>query len=908
MGIDISSIKNESLREKAKMADQNGNGNGQLDAGEISVFEQTARGALISEQKDGIKAGFEGSELADIINLSEKINKSSSETNTVSNPVKASYSKKDIKRAESYALTVLKEEIGNKNLRETLVDRLGMKEPDGANINNQEYQKLLAKFDKVADEIKKVGYDSKADVEALKKKVNIDKKDDFTKDVLKVLIDDAETKQRTKEYDKMAADYKDAVEAGMNEEEAYRQVRKEYKDKGSYYKDYLKHGSLAYKVFHFKRKSSEFEKNTIMADARKTARMAQRESDATSSRKVKQDAKDTMKQNGDWNKYTKKALNGENSFGEWISGKDSDMKIGRKNVARKNTVEQIQENGLTEKQIHKAIDKRSTFGSKVTLGLFFKKKTQLFEALKASGLIEDKGNGNFDVSKLSLLIGDNVGADYKLNRQSKDFKALSEITKTTSALAVATELKNLSPKEAKMLVEMCGYDIEGKGLDVGKSILGATIGALVSGLGGASAAATNKRPIIDSSVTNKNHVEVNIKCEGKVLDEIIDQVEGQGGQANLVEGGIQIVIDQKNVVPLYWKASRQILKTALKSAMVGAAYGMLAGLKDKPETPITSTQFDCTSLEDYGKRIDNEVKQKAISPKYAEALKLIAATFVKKDANGETVWDCDQFKAYLNKAAGDGGILNREEFITMLERSDNNKKIPDDKPNDNGNGNGGTVDDGNGGTVDDGNGNGNVVAPKTCTITVDQEADQKIEIPTLTRKQTKTWNATVKTYYPCLVQKYGEKKAIRMMKLAQGIRDGNYSEERMEKLYKDTLGLKSEAAIKAYKAEGFDSAYYYDRYNDTDLPETVFAPAEIGECSRKANVTVGKVKIDRYAKKARKGGTKITNSTKAGDTTMSICGDAPHKVKPNEVQSRYDSYVRNHPDVTVTLDDRRKKK
>ena len=805
-------------------------------------------------------------------------------------------------------MTVLKEEIGTMN-RATILRRLGMDEKDShrqANLNNPVYIDLLAKFDKVTAEIKRVGYDSKAKVEALKKEVNIDKKDDFTKDVLKILIDDAETKQRAKEYGDIKTKYDEAVKAGMNEEEAHRQVRKEYKDKGSYYKDYLKHGSLAYKVFHLKRKSSEFEKNTIMADARKTARMAQSESDATSSRKVKQDAEDTMKKNGDWNRYTEKALNGENSFGEWISGKDSDMKVGRKNVARKNTVEQVQENGLTEKEIHKAIDKRSTFGSKVTLGLFFKKKTQLFEALKASGLIEDKGNGKFDVSNLSLLIGDNVGYNYKLDRQSKDFKALSELTKTTSAASVATELKNLSPKEAKMLVDMCGYDIEDK--DIAKAILGATAGALVSGLGGASAAATNKRPIVDRKISNSNHVEVNIKCEGKVLDEIIDQVEGQGGQANLIEGGIQIVIDQKNVRPLYWKASRQILKTALKSAMVGAAYGMLAGLKDKPETPITSTQFDCTSLEEYGKRIDNEVKQNAISPKYAEALKLIAATFVKKDANGETVWDCDQYKAYLNKAAGDGGILNREEFITMLERSDNNKKIPDDKPNDNGNGNGGTVDDGNGGTVDDGNGNGNVVAPKTCTITVDQEADQKIEIPTLTRKQTKTWNATVRTYYPCLVQKYGEKKAIRMMKLAQGIRDGNYSEERMEKLYKDTLGLKSEAAIKAYKAEGFDSAYYYDRYNDTDLPETVFAPAEIGECSRKANVTVGKVKIDRYAKKARKGGTKITNSTKAGDTTMSICGDAPHKVKPNEVQSRYDSYVRNHPDVTVTLDDRRKKK
>lgn len=886
MDIDISSL-NGRLKEIAETADRNGNGNGKLDStNELNVFEATAKAAITEEQKGGNKAGFEADDINKILGLEK--------SSTATNPVKASYSKKEVKSFEDYTMKVLKEEIGTMD-QDTILERLGMKKDDpdhSANINNPVYKDILDKFDKVVAEIKRVGYDSKDDVDALKKKVNIDKKDDFTKDVLKVLIDDAEAKQRAKEYGEIKTKYDKDVKEGMNEEEAYRKVRKEYKNKGSYYKDYLKHGSLAYKVFHLKRKLSEFEKNTIMADARKTARMAQRESDATSSRQVKQDAKATMKKNGDWNKYTKKALNGENNFGEWISGKDSDMKVGRKNEARKNTVENIRENGLTEKQIHKALDKRSTFGSKVTFGLFFKKKTQLFEALKSSGLIEDKGNGNFDVSKLSLLIGDNVGANYKLDRQSKAFKTLSEITKTTSALAVATELQNLSPKEAKMLVEMCGYDVEG--VNIGKAILGATAGALVSGLGGASAAATNKRPIIDSSITNKNHVEVNIKCEGEVLDEIIDQVEGQDGKVNLIEGGVQIIIDQKNVVPLFWKASRQILKTALKSAMVGAAFGMLAGLKDRPETPITSTQFDCTSLEDYGKRIDNEVKQKAISPKYAEALKFIAATFVKKGENGKTVWDCDQYKAFLNKAAGDGGILNREELIAILERMDkgNNKPVDDN-----------THDDGN---HNDGDGDGNNVRP-SCNVVVDETEGENVTIPTLTRKQTKRWDATALTVYPCLVQKYGTQKAVRMLKLAQGIRDGNYSAERMEKLYKATLGLKKEADIKAYKEEGFDSAYYYDMFSGTDLPDDVFAPAEIGECPRKANAEVGKVTIKKYAKTRKTGHTSYTGYKKAGDTTISFCGDEAQKINPNEVDSKIAEYKKRNPDKDVRVEDRRKR-
>lgn len=159
------------------------------------------------------------------------------------------------------------------------------------------------------------------------------------------------------------------------------------------------------------------------------------------------------------------------------------MKVARKNQATKNEVEGIREDGLSAEEIHDAVDKRKTF-------LFFKKKTVLFETLKASGLIVDKGNGEYDVSKLSMIIGEHVGANYKLDRQTSDFKALAEITKTTSALAAATELKNLSEQEAKMLVEMCGYKVEGK--NWGKAILAATAGALVTGLSAAGSAATNK--------------------------------------------------------------------------------------------------------------------------------------------------------------------------------------------------------------------------------------------------------------------------------------------------------------------------------------------------------------------------------------------------------------------------------
>ena len=588
-GIEISKLSGK-LQQLATAADD---GNGVIENNEIEIFKGYADAAVKNGQvsEDDYKAIFG----ADI-----------KTTQPATNPQQTTYTKKDVKRMEKYVVTILKEEVAASpsEIKAKLQERLGV------NADDPKYKDLQGQVEYILNAINEVGYKSKDDVDKLEKtvkeKLQIGKKDDFAKDVLKALVENAEVAQRSKEYGEIKEAYEKLVKAGMGEEAAYKEARKEFKDKGSYYKDYLKHGNIFYKALHWKRKDSDFEKRTIMPEARATVREAISESDSTSSKGVERDAKKSLEADGDYNRYTKKALGGENNFGEWISGKDSDMKVARKNQATKNEVEGIREDGLSAEEIHDAVDKRSTFGSKVTFGLLFKKKTQLFEALKTSGLIVDKGNGEYDVSKLSMIIGEHVGANYKLDRQTSDFKALAEITKTTSALAAATELKNLSEQEAKMLVEMCGYKVEGK--NWGKAILAATAGALVTGLSAAGSAATNKKYVLDSKVTNSNHVEFNLKCSGKTLEDLKNQFGNiEGASLNLIEGGLQVIIDQKSVVPLLWKGSKKIMDTALKAAIPGAVLGLLAGLKDSPEKPITSTQFNCTTLEEYAKVLDSEV-------------------------------------------------------------------------------------------------------------------------------------------------------------------------------------------------------------------------------------------------------------------------------------------------------------
>lgn len=783
-GIEISKLSGK-LQQLANVAD---NGNGILEKDEIKIFKDFAQTAVENGQvsESDYKAIF-GSEI-----------KNQEKSQGVTNPQHKTYTKDAVKQMESYAITILNEEVANspENLLSRLTERLGTQ------ANDPYYKDLQNQVKYIMDAVNEIGYKSKDDVEDLEKKVKeklfIGKSDKFAKEALKALVKNAEYVQSTKEYNEIKEAYNTLTDAGVNAELAFDQVKKEFKSKGSYYKDQL----------------DRLEKSYIMPKARQTVRDAIYESDATKSKRVKQDAKETLISDGEWNKYTEKALGGENNFGEWISGKDSDMKITRKNQARKNVVIDIRENGLTGDEIHDAVDKRKTF-------LFFKKKTQLFEALVSSGLITDLGNGKYDVSALSELIGLHVGANYKMDRTSSDYKALAEKTKTTSALAAATELKNLTEDEAKMLVEMCGYKVEGKNL--GKAILGATIGALVNGLGAAGAAATNPRAV----AYNNDHFELNLDMGSADLDKfmsenssVINSLKDQGGIVNIANGVLQIIIDKNDVR----RFSKFILETGLKSSIIGAAAGLIAGLKDDPEKPITSTQFECTTLEEYAQVLESEAKQKALAPEYKDALMLIALSFMNEDGS----WNCDEYKSFLNKAAGNGGVLNREELLGALGEINKKEEIP-----------------GGDEQVNDEDGEEDVIC-ENCNATKGKEQDTyaDVKIPTIKKSEAKTWAASAATFYPCLVQAYGPGRAAQLLKAAQAVTDGDYSAERLLKMIRMSVA----DIRKMDDIEGFDKEYYIGLRLAEDLPDNVFVPDSIAGCDKKQNVKVGKVTIEQGGK------------------------------------------------------------
>ncbi len=801
--IEVSKLTGK-LQQLAQVADD---GNGKLEGKEIEIFQSTVEAANL-EGTNEYKAIF------------------GSEIKTATNPQANKYSEKTIERMERYVLTILKEEASAspEKLTAKLTERLG------ASANDPKYLEMQADVTNILNAINTIGYNSKDDVKKLEDKVKeqlkIDKKDNFKKDVLKALVKNAEQTQAKKEYEEVKVKYDELVNKGTLEEEAYKAVKKEFQPKGSYYKDLFKNGSFFYKAIHFRGKLGKFEKSHIMSQARTTAREAVYESDGTTKKEVKKDAETTLKENDDYNKYTKRALGGERSFADKINFRESDMGFTIKNHAAKNRVEDIKEEGLSEQEIHDAVDKKKTF-------LFFKQKTELFEALKSSGLIEykgvdEKGEEIWDVSSLSEIIGLHVGSDYTLNKQSDDFKALAEKTKTTSALAAATLLQNLNEKEAEMLVKMCGYNVEGK--NIGKAIVKATAGALVTGLvtagSAAAAVATNKRPVLDTVINNHNYTEINIKCDTELIDDIKDQFSGaEGVTVNVISGGIQIIAEQNQIVPLFWKGSRHILNSALKAAIPGAVVGLIAGLKDDPEKPITSTQFECTTLEEYEKVLNSEVKQRAIDPKYKDALMLIAMTFAVKDKDGNiTGWDCEGYKSFLNKAAGNGGVLNRAELMGALEGLKDVKK-PEAAEE-----------------TDETEEIQETQEEKEHTYATHNKAavDAQYENIPVIDGSTTSW-AKIAGQYDCLIQKYTLPGAIRIIKIAQAINNGDYSKENLEKLLK----LSKKGHMNLQNVDGIDFKAYMSAINATYLPALkkdsngnpvpgtgVKVPANLADCER----------------------------------------------------------------------------
>ena len=776
-GFDYSKLTGK-LYTIAEMADNQGDGdakhNGKLEGKELSIFETNAKLHLGDAECDYTQ---------DDINAVLGFEKKSVETTTIPD----AFSKKDSKAQEkayetkgNVILDHLETMVGEKPEKVMQV----LKEELGTGVNEKEYQVLLSQVETVLNKVNEVR--AQSGVKHLEK--NVKKAfpkgmlDDFGKDVLKVLVKNAENAQSSEAYDEISKAYEEKRADGMSRNEAYEAVKKEYKNKSAEHKEILRKRGM------FNQNKSEFEARYIMKEAREDARAAIYESDETTSRKVKKDAKNELKADKNYDKYTRRALNGENNLGTWASGQDSNMKIVRQNQARGNRVENAKTQ--TEAEIRKAVG------------------DELFEHLKNSGMIEAK-DGKYDLSALSDVIKREVGADFKMNKMSKKFEAVAEDKLTYGRLRAKLGLteKQLSNGKAKDLVKLCGFEIQGDGKWL-KIAYSTTVGAVLGGLSAGGAEAARKRA--DAHYNKAQNIESKIHIDTADLDNMTYEItingvkqpiddkpaidikvpEGASGYAQTI---VDVVVNVDILKDLIIKGGKFVIPNALKGAIIGGVAGALGGLLDantKDEIPVASINIKCSTLKEYL----HTLKEKNVDKQWQDILATIATTFSDKDGN----WDCNAYQKFLSEAAGND-ILNKEELLDALKTYETelkNKKPekPEDKKEDK---------------------KEDKTEEKTEVCKVDAWSDTVDKTVTHTRKGGDTWGGIVKAYYPCLVQEKGLSGAIRALKVA---------------LATDENG-------------NINRSTYNDLLKGGDLPKTMKLPAKIGDCDINKDAKVKRVKV-----------------------------------------------------------------
>ena len=708
-------------------------------------------------------------------------------------PVDKQEEEKEQKRAEEavfrYLNTLIQEGATRKDVISQLDEKLGNQKDDPryVAIKNaiQDVLNLMLETYASNKEIKKKHKDIEKQLE------NQGIKDDLHKDILKTLEEMAKSEVVTDDYntigtafeEKFNAANADEIKEGKKWEKTLEQVMNEIKQE---YKDNKEFKGETKKAF------EAYEKNVIMPRAQQLVFEAIEkinDLETTSWKDVRDKATQILKDNGTWDKYTDKALN-HRSFGDKLSGKLNIGRIACQNQGRENNV-----------NAHKNQTKEDILDA---LG----KDDELLELLTNAELIKQNDDGTYDLSVLSQIIEDNLGSNYQMDRHAKIDKKISEKLRTKGAL-IARGLDGLTDKQAKKLVELCGFKVEGR--NWAKAILHGIGAGLVGAVGSGAAAASQRNDVLIKR--GNTNVDATITIEGASATDFAGLPAG--AIVNTTETGIEILISVLIENPdILLKIPNGAAKAALIGGLTSAIPAFLISLmNDTGEIPETPVHFSETSLDDYAERVKGE------TPKIAPYLIGIATTFLDKNGN----WDVKGYQDLLNKAAGDGGKLNREELIGLIQ----NLKKPETKTEK---------------PVNEEPVKENKLETAERAVYEEQVIDVKVD----TENMRHTGWAQLTRQYQCLVDKYGTNKTIRILKIVQGINNNDYSTENIEKLL--NLSLQGRQAMQ--NIEGFDYEAYTAALDGEYLGMTK-VPTKIADCDRNNDPNLLKVRVaGRGGKKA----------------------------------------------------------
>ena len=632
MDIDISNLEGN-LKLYARLADGNsGNGNDKIDTEkELSIFKGHAQTAVQNGEvtEADYKAVF-GSEIKTPAPQTAKA--------PVSNPV--ILSKREEKNYRSDVKKSVSEMVKNGVRAENLMAELHDKHRAGT------YEKIL---EDVADTLKLVNNvindkdpnkSGKDKVENIHKTVKAQLKqdgkwDDFHKDLLDSLEDQAKTAQIGKESETLIKKY-EAVKAKMQDTDVVKQNGDNFKAYVEIVKDKLKKDKT-WKESYTKEAFEQLEDY-----ARKDAQRVQEHrlahnTHATTKKGIKKELRGMNKSD---DKYQNKAIK------KLIKGADG------KNFARKHEVDN-RANELSH------IDRealKTEFGKRGYQYNFAKKASahsigdRIFRKLES--YLDEKcknEDGTYNLTKLSNEILSRVGADYKLDLSNGD--DMDELVNVKSRLKDITNGVEFSTNEAKVLVNMLGFDREHK--DHTPKVVKA-VGGLIGGAGAALSASSK------FNVTQEVAMEI---ADEQVAQDIIKQLKDKGVTfgTTKIDGKIGITVLQKYMRD---NTITNILKGAGIGVLSNALFDIVFGNKPDKYSCVSVSDYDhkdpyYTTPKGYKKHIADRFK----NANKKEALNKLVDLYVEK--YGEKDWSKHFQNDAIRRTAGFGSTLTPEECVML---------------------------------------------------------------------------------------------------------------------------------------------------------------------------------------------------------------------------------------------------
>ena len=619
MDIDISNLEGN-LKLYARLADGQDNGNEKIDTEkELSIFKGHAQTAVQNgEVTDADYKAVFGSEI--------KTPAPQTAQAPVSNPV--TLTKKQVKDHNERVKYSVKEMVKSGVAPKDLMAKL-----EKEYSNSAEYKQMLDEVNYTLNLVNGTNYDSKEGVENIHKKVKAQLKqdgkwDDFHKDLLDSLEDQAKTAQISKEFKTLVAEY-ESVKETMQKTEVVKQNGDNFKAYVEIVKDKLKKDKT-WKESYTKEAFEQLE-DYARKDAKKLveSRLANKTGATTK-------------------KGLRKELRGMNKGGDdYQNDAIQDIKTDRKVFARKHKVENKANalSSITADALRTELGKRGyqyNFAKKASA---HKIGNEIFEKLNKSYLpTVRKEDGTYDLSKLSEEIASRVGQDYKVNL-SKDDK-MAELKNIQNHLRAITG-QDFTNNETKVLINVLGFDREHK--DHTPKILKTAVGAVGGGIAALSAS---------SKLNVSQAVELIIE-NSTIANDIIKQLEANGvkpGVTELADGSINIKVLQE-----YMKDSTitDILKGAGIGALTNALFDIVIGNGKDEKSCMSISDYDIndptyTDAEKYKEYVANVFKK---NPEKVDALHTLVDAYKEKFGDQ---WHA-HFQQALRDMAGVGSKLNPEE-------------------------------------------------------------------------------------------------------------------------------------------------------------------------------------------------------------------------------------------------------